>query len=821
MEDNVHYVMRSKNIIFALILSLVLASCSTSAPTIKPPKSEGEIYYVAKVDITASDKQSEIESKYGAKAIFFNREAGFAVLGFSKEAGELTSLTTTQNQDTFSSPEVSSQGFNAWSGGYNAWSGGYNAWAGGYNAWSGGYNAWSGGYNAWSGGYNAWSGGYNAWASGLPMNSTVGSNMHVWDRINLAEGQLRAPNLGQGVVVAVIDTGIDANHPGILFSRTSSLSTWKDYVDNDNDPYDVGDTNDHGHGHGTAVASLILKVAPKAKIMPLRVLDTDGNGDTDDVVSAISWAVNHGADIINLSLGTNNNDPVLSAMINWANSQGVFIVSSAGNGDTDSVTYPAAYSSATNKVFSVGSANLHNQKSDFSNYGTIDFVVPGEGLISAFPNSQTAAVSGTSFAAPVATGTIALALGQNPSSGRIYSLKSHLKTSSTNIVSENPSYVDELGGGLLNVEKFMQFMGNSAPSPARTALFVVGEVPVYSSDELIKERLELLGFSVTVVKDQFVYSGQGSNKDLVVISSTVDENYITTKFRDVAVPVITWENDLFGYMSLTYDSGDIYNQDSVKINTSHPLSMGFSKYKILKVYDASTDPDEHRLAYGKVYPAAIRVATVPSDANKAVIFAYEKGAALGTIWAPAKRVGFFFQNYDDLSISNYGIALFDAAVVWATNDRYAISSQSKTWIEAESPSSVSGGFEWDSTAPWTVSGGSFMTIPESFGDDYDGNGSPNAKVNYKLKVETSGTYKIWLRSYGANDTSDSFYVQTDGGSKEAKAFIAGDWRWVKVSRYLSAGEHTLTISLREDGAKLDKILITSDSSFTPYGLGGY
>ena len=812
-----HYVMRSKNIIFALILSLVLASCSTSTPPIKPPKTDGQIYYVAKVDITASDQQSEIESKYGAKAIFFDNTAGFAVLGFSREAGELTSLATTRNQDTFSSPEVSSQGFGTWVSGYAAWAGGYHAWSSGYSAWTGGYSTWAGGYSAWTGGYSTWAGGYSTWAGGLPMNSTVGSNMHVWDRINLAEGQLRAPNLGQGIIVAVLDTGLGIKHPAMKDHLVAETDR-RDFVSNDAIPDEVGTSTDHGFGHGTAVAGLILEVAPNAKIMPLRVLDRKGQGDTDDVVSAIAWAVEHGADIINLSLGTNDNYPALVSMINWASSRGVFVVSSAGNQGRNRVTYPAAYSKGVNNIFSVGSLDLDNRKSNFSNYGNLDVVLPGRGLVSAFPNNQTASVSGTSFAAPIVSGTIALALGQNPSNGQKDSLKNNLKTSATRITTENPNYIGELGGGLLNVEKFMQEMGNSAPSPSRKALFVVGKLPLYKSDELIKERLELLGFSVSLVTDSLSDAYDANGKDLVVISSTIYGGYVTSKFRDVNVPVITWEKDIFDSMSMTWDAGDYLEQDSVKIYTAHPLSMGFPEYKTVKVNDA---PDEHRLAYGKVYPAAIKVATVPSDSSKAVIFAYEKGAALGTIWAPAKRVGLFFQNYDDLSINNYGIGFFDAAVVWATNDRYLVSGQSKVWIEAESPYTVSGGFEWDSAAAWTVSGGAFMTIPESFGDDYNGDGSPDASVSYKLKVDTAGTYNVWLRAFGADNTSDSFYVQTDGGSKQAKGFIAGDWRWVKISKYFSTGDHSLTISLREDGAKLDKILITSDSSYTPTGLGGY
>ena len=822
-----HYVMRSKYIILGLILSLVLASCSTSNVPVKESADNEAIYYIAKVELGSTDTKLQIETEYGAKAIFFDNKAGFAVLGFSKAAGELTSLSTTINQDAFSTPEVAAQGFNAWSGGFNAWSGGFNAWSGGFNAWSGGYNSWAGGFNAWAGGYNswaggfnAWAGGFNAWAGGLPMSSMVGDNMHVWDRINLAEGQLRAPNLGEGVVVAVIDTGIDANHPQFAGHLVSG-SDWMDYVDDDNKPYDDGIVSDHGHGHGTAVASLVLKVAPKAKIMPLRVLNRDGLGDTDDVVSAIGWAVTRGADVINLSLGTNVHDPALSSMVNWASSQGVYVVTSVGNTNTNGVTYPAAYSSLSNKIFSIGSVNLHYQKSDFSNYGTglLDIVTPGEGLITAYPNSKQATVKGTSFSAPIAAGAIALALGQNPTASNQDNLKKWMRNSALNINKQNPDYSYMLGKGLLDIEHFLDWMGNTAPIPRRKALFVVGHTWLTDSDKFFKERLELLGFSVTVVQDSASTISQANANDLVLISNTVDETKIGSRFLNVAVPVILWEKYLFDDMSLAFEVGVSNSQTNLRIKTSHPLSAGFGKYQTKKVYYNSDDGTENRLGYGKVYSSAIRVATVPYDFNKVTVFAYEKGAALGTIWAPAKRVGLFFQNYKDLPISNYGAAMFDAAVVWTTNDRYELAE--KTWLEAEAPSSVEGGFTWGSGASWEISSGSYMTTPDSLGSDTDGNGSPNAKLNYKLKVLNSGTYHIWLRSYGIDNDSNSFFVQIDDDRKIVVNLSNGTWGWKKTDIYMTSGEHTLTVSLREDASRLDKILLTKNDSYTPTGLGDY
>ena len=109
-----------------------------------------------------------------------------------------------------------------------------------------------------------------------------------------------APNLGEGVKVAVIDTGIDLDHPGFA-GRLAPAGEWRDYVDGDDFPMD--EPGGAGFGHGTAVAGIIVQVAPNATILPIRVLAPDGRGDVDDVVTAIDHAITVGAQVINLSLG--------------------------------------------------------------------------------------------------------------------------------------------------------------------------------------------------------------------------------------------------------------------------------------------------------------------------------------------------------------------------------------------------------------------------------------------------------------------------------------------------------------------------------------
>ena len=346
----------------ALSLAAVTACGSVPAPASDAPTPSNEVAYVATVDISANDTQADIEALYEGKAIAFKPEAGFAVLGFSREQGELTTLSTTKNNNTFSAP-ITAAGRGAWSGGRGAWSGGRGAWSGGRGAWSGGRGAWSGGRGAWSGGMD----------SSGDLNPT-------WAQINLEEGHAVSRKFGEGITVAVLDTGIDLNHP-LFEDSLAPSSQWRDFIDNDQYPQE-GHSNGAGYGHGTAAASIVLQVAPKAKILPIRVLDKHGRGDTDDIIAAIDHAVAMGADVINMSLGTNEWVEGLYRMSAYANAQGVYIVASAGNEGKNRLLAPASYTwlpLTLGKTIGIGSVDSHDTLSAFSNYGkALAATAPGE-----------------------------------------------------------------------------------------------------------------------------------------------------------------------------------------------------------------------------------------------------------------------------------------------------------------------------------------------------------------------------------------------------------------------------------------------------------
>ena len=224
--------------------------------------------------------------------------------------------------------------------------------------------------------------------------------------IGAPDAWLALPSAAADVIVSVIDSGVCADHPD-LAGRV--LPGW-DFVDDDAQPQDVS-------GHGCGVAGIIAAkgdngvdiagVAPNAVILPLRVLDAQGIGSYSDVAAAIVYAVDHGAQVINLLLGGVNPSNVMANAVDYAVAHNVLVVAAAGN-TGGQVLYPAAYA----HVIAVGSVDQDLTRSDFSSYGAeIDLMAPGRNILTLTLDSTVRAVSGTSFAAPQVAGIAALEIG--------------------------------------------------------------------------------------------------------------------------------------------------------------------------------------------------------------------------------------------------------------------------------------------------------------------------------------------------------------------------------------------------------------------------
>ncbi|MEW5924600.1 MAG: S8 family serine peptidase, partial [Candidatus Zixiibacteriota bacterium] len=164
---------------------------------------------------------------------------------------------------------------------------------------------------------------------------------------------------GDGVTVAVIDNGIDYNHP--LFENSISASGF-DFIDNDDYPAEeIGGLL----GHGTFVSGLIKRIAPDCIIMPLRAFDAEGLGSSFKVAEAIYWAIDNGAGVINMSFSMSETDPVIYDAVSVALEANLALAASPGNDGQELTTYPAAYTG----VIAISAIDSLDYIAPFSNYG--------------------------------------------------------------------------------------------------------------------------------------------------------------------------------------------------------------------------------------------------------------------------------------------------------------------------------------------------------------------------------------------------------------------------------------------------------------------
>lgn len=250
--------------------------------------------------------------------------------------------------------------------------------------------------------------------------------------------QVRAPQAwdittGADTVIAVIDTGVALNHDDLVGRFwVNSREVPDNHVDDDNNGY-IDDVNGYNfyqnnndisdqNGHGTAIAGIIAAQANNgkgiaginwnAKLMVLKALNSLGGGEYGNVASAIRYAANNGARVINMSFGTYVDSLDLEQAVDYAINKGVTISAAAGNNSKNQLLYPAAYAN----VIAVGAVDSSGYRTSFSNYGTnLDVMAPGMNIPSANYVSHDAYISnsGTSFAAAHVTGLVSLMLARN------------------------------------------------------------------------------------------------------------------------------------------------------------------------------------------------------------------------------------------------------------------------------------------------------------------------------------------------------------------------------------------------------------------------
>jgi hypothetical protein len=196
-----------------------------------------------------------------------------------------------------------------------------------------------------------------------------------------------------------------------------------------------------------------------------------------------------------------------------------------------------------------------------------------------------------------------------------------------------------------------------------TVLFVTASTTLNAADTAVRDRLQTLGFTVQVKAASSAVTADATGKALVMVSSTVTSGNVGTKFKSVAVPVFTWESAIYDDMAFVPTSaGSLGTQASVSSVTisspSHPMAAGLT--------GTPTVSSAGTVSWGKPVASAVKVATLPTDASKSLVFGFESGAALGDgSSAAARRVGFFFEDNTAAGLNTNGWSLFQQAVTWA------------------------------------------------------------------------------------------------------------------------------------------------------------
>lgn len=274
---------------------------------------------------------------------------------------------------------------------------------------------------------------------------SAGAYTNQYAYLQVHFGRAAKSATGKGVIVAILDTGATYDHPALKAHYLPGCSE----IQPGASAAEVPDgSTDVAMGHGTMVAGIIARMAPAAKLLPVRVLNADGIGTALTVAKGLAYAVASGAGVINMSLGTSTPSDTLAAAVTEASDAGAILVASAGNDNTVLPHYPAAYDS----VLGVASFEANGAKSPYSNYGDyISLVAPGTGIRSTYYTGGYANWSGTSFAAPFISGEAALVLSRQ-SGMQAGSVSDLLTSTAVPLDNVGSSYSELLGDGIIDVE---------------------------------------------------------------------------------------------------------------------------------------------------------------------------------------------------------------------------------------------------------------------------------------------------------------------------------------------------------------------------------
>jgi len=517
----------------------------------------------------------------------------------------------------------------------------------------------------------------------IPAEDPYFSKQWYVDKVNVKGGWERSSG-SKEVVIAVLDTGVDVDHPDLADNIWVNMGEIPDDgIDNDRNIYvdDIngwdfvaGDNNPRpdfkewyftkeGIDHGTIIAGVIsavgnnargiVGVAFESKIMPVRVLDSAGSGDVLTVIEGIDYAVEKGADVINLSFIGSGFSKSLFLSLERAYKAGVVVVAAIGNMGIsgknldEEPLYPVCYYGAAgeNIVMGVAAVDKNDQKASFSNYGTkcVDVSAPGTDFWSTvaynpgevgFEEYYSGGWSGSSVAAPLVAGTAALIKAINPSLG-VQEIRNLIAVNSDNIDNLNSEYRGKLGKGRLNIGRTMEaayLTVENSPFPLQKGNILVS--PMSSFKPEIKTFKEDSNF----VKSFFAYNEKflggvsiasadtnGNGDGEIITGAGAGGGPHVRIFRQDGTPIggfMAYPTTFKGGVNVA--AGDVDGDGKSEIIVVPMSANSSDKESIAKIFDQKGNLKNKFVPFETGYVGGINVAVGNLDGDKFAEMAFSK-----------------------------------------------------------------------------------------------------------------------------------------------------------------------------------------------------
>lgn len=371
------------------------------------------------------------------------------------------------------------------------------------------------------------------WLSGVGANSNGYLDQYAIPLLGINDAYARSR--GAGVVVSVIDTGIDPTHRAFngmvstmgasFVPGSESFSDIRQYTDSDGDGQ-----FDEQYGHGTFVAGLIHLVAPEARILSARALDSNGRGNNFRIAQAVAWSIDRGAHIINMSLGEVYGSLALADMVQEASLAGSVVIGAAGNRNAED---PREYPACSGFAIGVSATDWSDVKAPFTNYELrLDVAAPGDSevidgipklahcIISTVPGNNYAVWEGTSFSTAFTSGCAALVRAQNPGWPNAGTAASQIRTRINTTLQQTGSPIypgDPMFDGMLGASR-ISAAGAVAVGPiAPAAADINADGAIDASD--IAMLLNAWGPTPTYVRSDLNADGQVNAQDIAILLS--------------------------------------------------------------------------------------------------------------------------------------------------------------------------------------------------------------------------------------------------------------------------------------------------------------